>query len=655
MRNWIFQNTDFNAFPVYPGNDLGVHWSEEKLKIRLWAPTAVEVLFRLYKLADDSLPVQTVSLERAELGTWYYELAGNFEGVCYTFQVCDETGWLNECPDIDAKTTGVNGLRGMIIDLASTNPQNWENDRRSAVTQPTDMILYEVHVRDFSISPDSGITNKGKYLGFTERETKSPKGLTTGLDHLIELGITHIHLLPIADFYTVDETQTHPQYNWGYDPLNFNTPEGWYSSNPYDGVTRILEFKTLIKSMHENGIGVIMDVVYNHSGLIFDSWFNQIVPGYYYRQNAEGSLSDASGCGTELASERAMVRKFIVDSVAYWAEEFHLDGFRFDLMGIIDIETMNQIRERLDQIDPNIFIYGEGWIAAESPLPEALRATKLNTPKLDRIASFCDDMRDGLKGSPFNRNSNGFISGLTLREEKVKFSVTGAIDHPQIFYDYVDSSRQPWAKNPGQCVNYVSCHDNYTLFDKLQYACPESTIEELDRMTRLAIGIILTSQGVPFLHAGVEMHRTKGGHGDSYRSPDDINQIDWGKKSAALDLVNYTRKCIALRKQHPAFRMSDSNMVREKLSFFPKYVPGVIAYELKDHANGDSWENILVFFNGNNYSVEYEIPEKTWLIVAQNGEIYPNGIGHVATHRVRLHPTSMMILAEDKWTNFPKG
>jgi pullulanase len=280
-------------------------------------------------------------------------------------------------------------------------------------------------------------------------------------------------------------------------------------------------------------------------------------------------------------------------------------------------------------------------------LPESFRATKLNTPKLDRIASFCDDMRDGLKGSPFNRYSHGFISGLTLREEKIKFAITGAIRHPQIIYDYVESSRQPWATSPAQCVNYVSCHDNYTLFDKLQYSCPESSTEEIDRMTRLALGLILTSQGVPFLHSGVEMHRSKGGHHDSYRSPDDVNQIEWGKKSVSVVLLRFTKNCIELRRQHPAFRMSDSDMVREKLCFLPKYIPGVIAYELRDHANGDPWKSILLLFNGNNYSVEYETQEQRWLIVAQNGEIQPNGLGHVTTSRVRLHPISMMILAEE--------
>ena len=647
MRDWTFKDNDFSDLPVYDGGDLGVTWTSDRLAIRVWAPTAQEVLFRLYKTAEASGPDQVVKLEQSVSGTWVAILDGDHVNSLYTFQVRDKTGWLNECPDIGAIATGVNGNRGMILNRKLTNPENWKSDSRCSITQPTDMVLYEVHVRDFSISPDSGILHKGKYLGFTETGTTSPEGLPTGIDHLKELGITHVHLLPVADFYTVDETKSDPQYNWGYDPLNFNTPEGWYATNPYDGYTRTRELKMVVQALHEQGFGVIMDVVYNHSGLIFDSWFNQFVPGYYYRQRADGTLSDASGCGNEMASERAMVRKFIVDSVAWWAEEYHFDGFRFDLMGILDLETMNLIRNRLDLIDPNIFIYGEGWIAAESPLPENLRATKLNTPKLDRIASFCDDMRDGLKGSPFNRYSHGFISGLTLREEKIKFSIAGAIHHPQIFYDYVDSSRQPWANSPSQCVNYVSCHDNYTLFDKLQYSCPEATMEEIERMTRLALGILLTSQGIPFLHAGVEMHRTKGGHHDSYRSPDEVNLLDWSRKAEYANLFQFTKNCIELRRQHPAFRMSDSQMVREKLSFFQKYIPGVIAYELKNHANGDSWSSILLLFNGNNYSVEYDIPDKRWLIVAQNGELQPHGMGHVKTGKVRLHPISMMILAEE--------
>ncbi|MCE1197345.1 MAG: type I pullulanase [Marinilabiliales bacterium] len=647
MRDWVFHPADFESFPVYAGDDLGVHLLAGELSVRIWAPSAQEVLFRLYPAASSPVPLQTHSLSKSEAGTWAIHLTGDFEGDFYTFQVRDAQGWLNECPDPGAKATGVNGMRGIILDFEKSHPEGWSEDKRSAITDPADMVLYETHVRDFSISPDSGIHYKGKYLGFTESGSRSPEGEKTGLDHLTELGITHLHLLPIADFYTVDETLNLPQYNWGYDPINFNTPEGWYATNPYDGYSRIREFKSLVKALHDKGIGVIMDVVYNHSGLIFDSWFNQTVPGYYYRQRSDGTLSDASGCGNEIASERAMVRKFILDSVAWWVETYHLDGFRFDLMGVLDIDTMNQIRVRLDAIDKNIFLYGEGWTAAESPLPEHQRAVKRNTPQLDRIASFCDDMRDGLKGSPFNRYSHGFISGLTLREERVKFSITGAIFHPQIIYDYVDSSRQPWANSPEQCINYVACHDNYTLFDKLQYSCPEATPAETERMTRLAIGILLTAQGVPFLHAGMEMHRSKNGHHDSYRSPDEVNRIEWSRKTTYHSLFAFTRDCIELRREHPAFRMKSAEMVREKLYFFPKYIPGVIVYQLMDHANGDSWKQIVVLLNGNNYSVEYEIPDRRWLIVARDGELSLQGMGHVHTGKVRIHPISMMILAEE--------
>jgi pullulanase len=645
MRDWKFKDSDFSDFPVYEGSDLGVSWTPKRTFIKIWAPTARRIFFRLYKSGQGGEAIMEYQMLPDENGTWIYEIKENLEGQFYTIQIRDGEGWLKEGPDIYAKATGVNGIRGMIINPEKSNPLHWGADIRHSLASPTDMVIYEVHIRDFSMSPSSGIKNKGKYLGFTEAGTKLPSGEATGIDHLKELGVTHVHLLPVADFYTVDELNTTPQYNWGYDPLNYNTPEGWYSSDPTDCTVRIRELKMLVMSLHNIGMGVIIDVVYNHTGLIFESYFNQTVPGYFYRFNKDGRFSDASGCGTEVASERAMVRKYIIDSVAYWAEEYHIDGFRFDLMGLMDIETMNLIRKRLDEIDPKIFIYGEGWAAGESPLPEKFRAVKANTKRLDRIATFCDDMRNGLKGSPFEKNNAGFISGVTLREEQLKFAVIGAIQHDQIIYDFVITSKQSWANSPAQCVNYVSCHDNYTLFDKLQYSCPEASPEIIERMARLAFGVIFTSQGVPFLLAGDEMLRTKGGHNDSYRSPDYINQIDWTRKVRYSGLVNFMKSCIELRHQHPAFRMADGDMVRTKLRFFSKYIPGVIAYELCDHANGDRWRRILILLNGNNYSVEYEIPLENWLIVAQNGEIMPNGGGYTKTSVVRLHPISMMILA----------
>ena len=647
MRDWKFKDSDFVGFPVYEGRDLGITWTPEKTFIRIWAPTAQRIFVRLYQAGQGGEAIKEFQMLPDDQGTWIYEIRENIEGLFYTIQVHDGQGWLKEGPDIYAKATGVNGHRGMIIDLSKCNPPKWAADVHHTATNPTDMVIYEIHVRDFSMAPSSGIKNKGKYLGFTEKGTKLPTGESTGIDHLKELGITHVHLLPIADFYTVDELNTSAQYNWGYDPLNYNTPEGWYSTDPIDGKVRIREFKQLVMSLHNIGMGVIIDVVYNHTGLIFESYFNQTVPGYFYRFNQDGTFSDASGCGTEVATEREMVRRFIIESVVYWAEEYHIDGFRFDLMGLIDIETMNLIRIRLDVINPHIVMYGEGWGAAESPFPEKLRAVKANTNQLDRIASFCDDMRNGLKGSPFEKNSAGFISGVTLREEQLKFGIIGAIEHDQLIYDYVSTSKKSWANSPAQCVNYVSCHDNYTLFDKLQYSSPEASPETVERMARLAFGVIFTSQGIPFLLAGDEMLRSKGGHSDSYRSPDYINQIDWVRKTKYAGLVKFVKNCIELRHQHPAFRISDGDTVRAKLRFFGKYIPGVITYELCDHANGDRWRRILVLLNGNNYSVEIEIPVENWLIVAQNGELMLNGAGYTKTGLVRLHPISMMILAAE--------
>jgi pullulanase len=647
MRNWIFRDKDFINFPVYEGKDLGVTWSPEKVFARIWAPTANRILFRLYKEGFGGVALQEFQMERDQSGTWILEISGNYENLFYTFQVRDHAGWLIEGPDIYAKAVGVNGKRGAIIDFTKTHPEGWQFDKRPAQTNPTDMVIYEIHVRDFSIAASSGVQNRGKYLGFVERGTKLSTGQSTGLDHLLELGISHVHLLPVSDFYTVDETRNIPQYNWGYDPLNYNSPEGWYSSNPFESSCRIKELKHLIQTLHECRIGVILDVVYNHTGLIFESYFNQTVPGYFYRINGEGEFSDASGCGTELASERAMVRQYIIESLAYWAEEYHVDGFRFDLMGILDIETMNLIRKRMDEIDPNIFMYGEGWTAGPSPYPEQLRAVKINTKKLDRIASFSDDMRNGLKGSPFDKFSKGFINGETLREEQVKFSIVGAIQHDQITYAYVDTSKVAWANQPSQCINYVSCHDNFTLFDKLQYASPEASMETLERMARLAMGIIFTSQGVPFMLGGEEMLRTKGGVSDSYRSPDELNKIEWKRKIRYAAMVDFTKKCIELRRNHPAFRMPDADLIRKNLRFFGKYQPGTISYELANHANGDSWKRIIVLLNGNNYSVEMEIPSENWLIVAQNGEIFPTGAGYTRTNLVRVHPTSMMIYAAE--------
>ncbi len=643
MRNWKFNHIDFSTYPSYGGDDLGVFLKNNTLHIKIWAPTANMVEFRLYEKSAGGKPIRTEYLDPSKSGIWELQLAGNFEGLYYSFKVNDGE-WLNENPGVDARAVGANGRRGLVFDPEKTNPEGWEHDKPIFLESPVDAVLYEVHVRDFSKAVSSGMKNRGKFLAFTETESKHKSGTPTGIQHLKELGITHVHLLPVSDFYTVNENNTEARYNWGYDPLNYNVPEGSYASNP-DNTSRIKEFKELVLSLHKAGIGVVMDVVYNHTGLTRRSWFNQTVPGYYYRQNRNGNFSNASGCGNEIASERSMVRKFIIDSLKYWTEEYHIDGFRFDLMGIHDIETMNQIREELDKIKPGMLLYGEGWAADRSPMDEQVRAVKRNTPKLNRIACFNDDMRDAIKGHNFHANSNGFVSGKTLREESVKFGVVAACYHPHIVYGYVESSGAPWAEEPWQCVNYVSCHDNFTLFDKLKLSCPDADEELLKKMQKLAGALILSSQGIPFIHAGSEFCRSKKGNHNSYKSPDRINQLSWCLKDKNKDVFYYYSKLIELRKQVSAFRMKSASEIRKHLVFSPNYQPGVVTYKIFDYPCQQKWETIQVIFNANKQPINNQLAKNAkWKIIAKEGEIDLSGLGYHQGEEITVPPVSMMIL-----------
>ena len=647
MRDWKFNSTDFWSYPHYPGDDLGVTYLKEKTIIKIWAPTANSIELRIYRQAQGGSAIRIDQFEKAENGTWLIKIQGDLNGYFYTIRVCDSLGWLNETPGIHARLVGINGHRGLIFDPEQTNPEGWEVDQRVKCEHATDAVIYELHVRDFSISPTSGMTNTGKYLAFAEEGTISPEGLKTGIDHLKEMGITHVHLLPVSDFYSVDEQFPDKSYNWGYDPQNFNAPEGSYSTNP-NNASRILELKKLVQSLHKAGIGVIFDVVYNHTYHTRRSYFNQTVPGYYYRQRSNGTFSNASGCGNEFASERGMARKFILDSLVYWANEFHADGFRFDLMGIYDLETMNQIRAQMDLISPSILLYGEGWTADRSPLSETWRAVKTNVSRLYRIGVFNDDLRNAIKGNSFDAGSKGFVSGKTLIEENIKFGIVGACFHPQIVYGYVESSKSPWASEPWQCINYASCHDNYTLYDKLKLSCPDAPEKELNRMSMLAGALVLTSQGVPFLHAGVEMSRSKQGDFNSYRSPDSVNQIDWSQKSRYKEVFKYYQQLIRLRKEHPAFRMINAEQIRKHLKFSSDYQTGVISYQLVDHANGDIWKTILLVFNGNRNSVKFTIPQtQKWRVVANDGQINLESTTYFSGSEIEVLPTSMLLLAED--------
>ncbi|MDR1861111.1 MAG: type I pullulanase [Bacteroidales bacterium] len=631
-----------STYPYYSGDDLGVHATADGFAVKLWAPTATQVDFFVYQHGQGGSPLRIDALRPCGNGVWTLTLNGSFNGLYYTFRV-KTAEWLNETPGVDARATGVNGKRGLFFRPADTNPPGWEHDRPVTLASPVDAIIYEVHVRDFSIEPASGMKYAGKYLAFTEQNSRTPDGLTSGMAHLRTLGITHIHLLPVADFHTVDETAPDKQYNWGYDPLNYNTPEGSYATCA-DGLARIIELKQLVMAAHTAGIGVVLDVVYNHTGHTSRSWFNQTVPGYYYRHWGDGSLSNASGCGNEIASERPMVRKYIVNSLLYWAQEYHIDGFRFDLMGILDLNTMRAIRQALTQVRPDMLLYGEGWAADASPMEASRRAVTSNAGQLPGFAFFNDVFRDAVKGDNFSAWERGFVSGKALGEEPVKFGIVAACVHPQLVYYYARAT--PWATAPSQCVNYVSSHDNLTLFDKLRACNPEASGDDLRRMHRLAGALTLTSQGIPFLHAGIEFCRTKNGVHNSYRSPDCINKLDWTRKAEYGDVCEYFSRLIALRKQMPAFRMRTADDISRYLHFSQEYMMGVIAYSITNYPSETRWHTICLLFNARQEPVDIQLPESgKWTLIAEDSEINPAGIRVFSGSSINVARLSMSIVA----------
>lgn len=642
------------GYPAYHGNDLGVSYSSEKTVFRVWAPAAEAITVRIYNQGHEGSVLETLQMKEDVGGSWLLELQGDWKNKYYTYQALVNGELKSEVPDPYAKAVGVNGNRGMIVDLPSTNPPGWEMDNRPPLKSFADMVIWEIHVRDFSIHESSGAVNKGKYLAFTEEGTRSPEGQKTGLDHLVELGVTHVHLLPVYDFYTVDETRLdEPQFNWGYDPKNYNAPEGSYATDPYDGNIRITEFKKMVQALHNNGIRVIMDVVYNHMYDAGKSPFENLVPGYYFRMNPDGTFCNGSGCGNETASERTMMRKFMVESLLHWAKEYRIDGFRFDLMGLHDIETMNIIREELHAYDPNIFLYGEGWTAGDTPLPENDRAVKVHAGRLNGIAVFSDDIRDAIRGPWWEAKAPGFMAGKKGLEESIKFGVVASTEHPQVNYANVNYSEAPYADNPLQVITYVTCHDNPCLWDKILDTCIDCNRDNKMDLQKFANAIVLTSQGVPLLHAGEEIVRTKFGEHNSYNLPDSINQLVWHNKHSYRDIFDYYRLLIELRKNHPAFRMPTAEMVQQHLSFFEINQPLVVGFHIGDYANGDSWKDIVVFYNANPAKVTVNLPEGDWVIVATKYSIEENGSTVTGYNTVQKNETtipdrSIMILVDKK-------
>lgn len=638
----VFSTKAFQEQFHYSGNDLGVSYCPRQTTFRVWSPTASDLQVVIYT-TDQGGQGEIIPLKRGERGVWATTIHSDLEGLYYNFLVTHGKKTV-EAVDPYARSAGVNGLRGQIVDLKKTNPAKWDQVEWLPLENPVDAIIYEAHVRDFSSSSTSGIEAKGQYLGVIEEDTKTISGVPTGLDHLKDLGVTHIHLLPIFDFATVDESNPGSGYNWGYDPLNYNVPEGSYASSAHDGRVRIRELKKLIQGLNQAGLAVIMDVVYNHTFHSTASNLNKLVPGYYYRLHPNGHFSNGSGCGNELADERSMVRKFIVDSVTYWAKEYKLAGFRFDLMGLHHLETMQTIRRALDQIEPQLLIYGEGWAAASSTLAEHKRAVKRNTPQLPGIASFCNDFRDGVKGHVFHTREPGFIQGGGC-VDSVKFGIVGAIQHPQINYDRILYSHSPWALEPSQSVSYVEAHDNLTLWDKLLCTTEPHADGERVALMKLAHAFVLTSQGIPFLHAGQEFARTKGGDPNSYQSPDQVNQLDWDRKSEFEELYEYTKGLIWLRKERPAFRMGRSEEVRKKLRFLEHPSRSLLGYALGPHANGDVYETILVFFNSNTTPVEVQVELGPWEILLNREAVaVEHHLGMVTGQVVWVDPSSVLIL-----------
>lgn len=612
----IFAQPGYDHYPVYKGNDLGLTYTITSSSFRIWSPPAEDAELLLYKTGEKSDATRTIQLKKGTSGTWFTKLNGDWKGTFYTLRVKINNKWHNEVPDPYAKAVGINGKRAMVVDLEETDPVGWEKDKSPAFSKqnnPTDAIIYELHIRDASIDSNSGIQHKGKFSGLAELGTLSKEGLSTGLSHLKELGVTHIHLLPFYDYNSVDESKNDSaQYNWGYDPQNYNAPEGSYSTNPYDGITRIKELKQMIAAFHKNGLRVIMDAVYNHTAVTEQSNFNQLVPGYYYRHKKDGTFSDATACGNETASERPMMRKFMLESVLYWTKEYHIDGIRFDLMGVHDITTMNLISKELHAIKPDILLYGEGWTAGESPLPDSLRALKKNAFMLDRIAVFSDDIRDGIKGSVFDLKDRGFASSKPGMEESIKFGIVAAGKHPQVDYKKVNYSKQPYTKAPWNVITYCECHDNNTLWDKIDLSCPGVSRDDRKKIHQLALAIVLTSQGVSFLHAGTEFLRSKYGVENSYNSGDSINAIQWSLKNENLYITNFVKGMIAMRKEHPAFRMKTAKEISENISFNNQAPAGTIAYTINGAAVQDKWKMIWVGFNGNNSEKEINLPSGTW-------------------------------------------
>ena len=607
-----------------------VSYSPKQTTFKLNAPK--KPTLRIYEAGKGGKVEKKMKMKQTSENVWETTISGDLKGKFYTFDI-----GRGETPGVFAKAVGINGKRGAIVDMQTTNPSGWSNDRRLTLKSPADLIIYEMHHRDFSIDASSGLVNKGKFLALTEQKA---------IKHLKELGVNAVHILPSYDFASIDESNTTtPQYNWGYDPLNYNVPEGSYSFDAEQPTRRILEFKQMVQALHKAGIRVILDVVYNHTFDIEGGNFDRTFPMAYYRYTADGKPSNGSGCGNETASEKPLMRQFILESMKYWATEYHIDGFRVDLMGIHDIETMNLIRKELTAIDPNIFIYGEGWTAGACAYPTEKLALKAHIKQMPGIAAFSDELRDALRGPFSDDKQAAFLGGIAGFEESIKAGIAGMIAHPQVDYTKVNYTKEAWANEPTQMISYVSCHDDMCLVDRLKASIPEAAydMEEVIRLNQLAQTAVFTSQGIPFMLSGEEMLRDKKGVHNSFNSSDEINHLDWNNLKKYPQVFAYYKGLIQMRKAHPAFRLGSAELVRKHLEFLPTQ-DCLVAFRLKNHAGGDKWNNIYVVLNGSTNLQSVNIPKGKYTIVANNGIINEAGIGEMEGGEVMIDAQTALIL-----------
>ncbi|QSO51641.1 type I pullulanase [Alicyclobacillus curvatus] len=600
---------------TYTGTDLGNTYSSRDTKFRVWAPTASSMNLLLYNSADGSL-TKTIPMQASRNGTWYADVPGNLQNWYYLYQVTID-GNTQTAVDPYATDIAPNGTRGMIISLAATNPPGWGRDTHVSPKTPEDTAIYEVHVRDFSIDANSGMKHKGEYLAFTEQGTKGPSHVATGIDSLKQLGITDVQVQPVQEFASINELGPKTQYNWGYDPRNYDVPEGYYATTPY-GTARITQYKQMVQSLHKAGIGVIMDVVYNHTFATKVSDFDKLVPEYYYRTDSAGNYTNGSGVGNELATERPMVRKFVLDSTKFWVQQYHVDGFRFDLMALLGTNTMKAVSEELHRIDKGILLYGEPWTGGTSGITGDTLLTKGQQQGLG-VGVFNDNIRNALDGNVFNSSAQGFATGATGEVPAIENGIVGSIPYNSAIHDF--------AASPSETINYVTSHDNMTLWDKIAASNPNDSVTNRTYMDELAQAVVFTSQGIPFMQGGEEMLRTKGGNANSYNAGDAVNEFDWSRKAQYPDVFNYYAGLIHLRLDHPAFRMTTAAQIRQHLQFLSS--PGnTIEYELTDNANGDHWKNIVVIFNPNQNAEPFSLPAGKWTIAATRGKVGEHTLGH---------------------------